>query len=414
MEKDRCSLRWVWLSALALFILAGTTGALYRFGMLYGLPAGLQLQNVRHAHSHLMYMGWVTPVLMALITARLPAETRRQLPRALPWTIGITLLFALAVYPAFLAYGYEVVEIGDSRLPLAAILSSFNILAWYAFGMLYLRATWNVPRSRPLRLWDAAIGALVLASVGAWARGLVMGMGLESRFLSAATVYLFLDMFAEGWFVLALLGLLYAAYPRASSLSSLGSRLLVIGLPVTFLLSVPASFMPSWLRIVAGAGGVMVALGLLVHVITLWPHASHFWWRVPLGFLALKALAELGGSVPAIMSWALGAGLRIPYLHVLLLGFVSLGLFAAVRDTWGQESVPGQYWMIAVVALLIASLLPLTGLWPSALAGRWTLVAAAWIAVGPVVVAIGIIAGIFFHRQPMPSEPSSSQTIPAH
>lgn len=53
-EHGKFDLRWAWLGALGVFVLAGSTGALYRFGMPLGLPFGLQFGNVRHAHSHLM------------------------------------------------------------------------------------------------------------------------------------------------------------------------------------------------------------------------------------------------------------------------------------------------------------------------------------------------------------------------
>jgi hypothetical protein len=58
---------WVWLTALGIFILAASTGAFMRFAMILGFPFGLMFTNVRHAHSHLMYFGWVTPALMGLI-----------------------------------------------------------------------------------------------------------------------------------------------------------------------------------------------------------------------------------------------------------------------------------------------------------------------------------------------------------
>ena len=37
---------------------------------------GLSLGNIRHAHSHLMYMGWVTPALMALVAHAVDFLTR--------------------------------------------------------------------------------------------------------------------------------------------------------------------------------------------------------------------------------------------------------------------------------------------------------------------------------------------------
>lgn len=66
--------RLAWRGGLALFVLAGATGAWMRFSFLYGFPAGLVFQNMRHAHSHLMYFGWTTPVIMGLLATRLAAR----------------------------------------------------------------------------------------------------------------------------------------------------------------------------------------------------------------------------------------------------------------------------------------------------------------------------------------------------
>jgi hypothetical protein len=70
------------------------------------------------------------------------------------------------------------------------------------------------------------------------------------------------------------------------------------------------------------------------------------------------------------------------------LGFVTLGLFASARQIWGGQLVPAQGWMEWAVALLLLSLIPLTGLWPAELGGRWRLVLAAWAALGPVLAAL--------------------------
>ena len=65
-------LQWAWQGALAFFVLAGLTGVLFRFGVAEGVTFGFNLGYIRHAHSHTMYFGWVTPALMALIASRLP------------------------------------------------------------------------------------------------------------------------------------------------------------------------------------------------------------------------------------------------------------------------------------------------------------------------------------------------------
>ncbi|MFQ5858634.1 MAG: hypothetical protein ACE5LU_23790 [Anaerolineae bacterium] len=172
-----------------------------------------------------------------------------------------------------------------------------------------------------------------------------------------------------------------------------GFRLMVLGLPVSFLLDMPVAEVPPDLRLAAGVGGVFVALGLLGNVWALWLEVSGgrgAAWRVALIFLAAKALAELGLSLPSVALWAERMGLRILYLHILLLGFVTLGLMAAVRDSWGPEVAYGRRWMTVAVLLLLATLIPLTRLWPLVWTGRWVLVAAAWAFLAPVVVGMAM------------------------
>ncbi len=389
-EQGKLDLRWAWLMALCVFVWAGSTGALYRFGMLFGLPFGLQFGDVRHAHSHLMYFGWVTPALMALVATQLPKAMGRPLDRPFRRVIVVTFIFAAIAYLPFLLYGYDTVNLNGHPFPPGVIGATLNMLAWYAFDWLYWRNTRGVPRNRALRFWNWAILFQILASLGAWARGLLVALKITDPFVTTAAVDLFLDIFSDGWFVLALLGLAFAAHPDADSNTARRAQwLIVIGMPVTFLLGVSVDLVPMLLRLVAGLGGILVAIGLLMTVAVLWSPLRG--WRIPLAFLAFKALAELGLSVPPIAAWGEQAGLRILYLHILLLGFVSLGLLAAARDTWGPALVRGSSWMIAAVLLLIATLLPLTNLMPSQWSGRWVLEAAAAAALLPPLAAIGIL-----------------------
>jgi hypothetical protein len=151
------------------------------------------------------------------------------------------------------------------------------------------------------------------------------------------------------------------------------------------------------LRWIGSAGGLLVVAGALGNIAVLWPAAGRA-WRAPLVFLGLKALMQLGLLVPAVADWAEATQLRVPYLHWLLLGFVTLGLFAAAERLWG---VPGRRWMTVAVTLLILTLIPLTGVWPLPLAGLWALHAAAWAALGPVAVAIGVLLAQLSRPQPV-------------
>ncbi|MCA9875986.1 MAG: cbb3-type cytochrome c oxidase subunit I [Anaerolineales bacterium] len=393
--------RWTWLCALGLFILAGSTGVLMRFGLLSGFPWGLQYTNVRHAHSHLMYFGWVTPALMGLMVAWLPALTGRPLSAQLQTRfraiIGALLLLAVGAYGAFLLYGYRPAQVGGLRLPLSTILASLNMIGWYIFIAVYRQATKGAARISPLRLWDAALAFLVLASLGAWGVAVTAVLHVQDPLVSAILTHLFLDLFADGWFVLGVLGLASAANPAASRhpWAARSESLLIMGLPVVFLLGIPVNLLPSFVRLIGSLGGLMVGLGLWGQIVVLWQGAEPR-WRPALVFLGLEATAVLAVTVPTVARWSERANLRISYLHWLLLGFVTLGLVTAAQATWGREFVRGRRWMVTAVTLLILSLIPLTNVWPAVWHGRWTMQLAAWAALGPVIVASGMLLGPMF------------------
>lgn len=403
-------LRWVWIGALVCFALAGLTGVLFRFGVAYGATAGLRLENIRHAHSHLMYFGWVTPALMALIWVRHSAGA--SLHRGMRWLLGALFGAALLAYPLFLAFGYTPVALGTARMPLAVIAAGLNMLLWYGFAAYYARTAPAEPRWRAHVFWDMALVFLVLSTLGAWGLSLLKPLGLDSALWSTALTHFFLDLFSEGWLVLALLGVAYAelqpkAAPHHWSLWFLGA-----GIPVTFALGMPSGLVPPALKGLASVGGVLVGIGLLANagiLLRALPASGRWWWGVPLALLALKALAQLAASLSPDVLWTGDAGLRILYLHLMLLGFVSLGLVAAARSAWGTRAVAGAKGFYAAVTAVLLSLVPLSSLWPG---GGWAHTAAAWIALLPVLAALYMLArGAFPRISEQPLLPSYDRSI---
>ncbi len=399
-------LRRLWLGALVAFLIAGLTGSLMRYWMVAGFPAGIDFSNVRHAHSHLMYFAWATPALMSLIAARLPALTGRGLPRRMLWAIGLVLVLGLLSYPPFFLWGYAPAIIGERRLPFSIVISTLNLFGWYFFIFAYHRATRGAPRSRPLKLWNAALNFLIAASLGAWARALLSALKIEDAFLSAAAVHLFLDMFSNGWAILAILGLAYAARPELSRRQTgWEDPLLFLGLPLSFLLGVPVDLVPADLRTLAGIGGLLASAGLFLHFRLLWPHfRGSFWggWGAPLAFLLLKALLDAAASIAPLALWGEAMGLRVFYLHLLLLGFVTLGIVYAGHALWPGRASRLRPWMSWSVLALLLSLLPLTGLWPAALGGVWRLWAAFLLSLAPVLAGLALSLSLSSPAAPHP------------
>ena len=368
-----------------------------RFGNIYGFPWGLQFANVRHAHSHLMYFGWVTPALMSLIAAQLPAVSGRPLSARFRLPIIMALISGLLAYVPFLLYGYRPAIINGNQIPLSVIFAGLNIVAWYVFIWHYWRETRGAARNYPLQLWDGALVFLFFASLGGWGLAIITRMGIEDPFWSLAFTHIFLDTFAFGWFLLALLGLIYTSNPAAagSRLARISINLVVIGMPVIFILGMPQHVVPPGLHWLGALGGLLVAAGLLGHIGVLWPLAGRK-WKVPLFFLGLTAVTLVATLIPSAARWATIAGLRIPYLHWLLLGFVTLGLVSVAQEKWGEAAIPGRRWMTLAVILLIISLMPLTSLWPPFLRGVWTRHFNAWASLGPALVGAGILITVWW------------------
>lgn len=398
---ERADLTWAWKLAVASFVLAAGTGAFLRYAMIRGAPWGLHLQDVRHAHSHFMYFGWATPALMTLILSNLARITGRPVGPGARHTLAAIFLLAFLAYVSFLLSGYRPALIAGRPLPLATIAAGLNIIAWYVFVYCYWRQGRGVPRSLPLRLWDAALAFLVFSSLGAWGLAFSTSLNIESPLVSSAMTHLFLDLFADGWFLLALLGLAFIAMgtPAQHVTTRLGENLLVVGLPLTFFLSVPDSLLPLPVRLLAGLGALLAAAGLFLLLTTLLrtrdrlSEPAQMWlWTISLSFLVLKALALLVVAFPPGADWSLRMGLRVSYLHWLLLGGVSLGLIAAARHRWGASLAPGWRFFLLTVILVILSLVPLSGLFPASWKGLWTFQAATWAATGPVLAALWMLS----------------------
>lgn len=379
---------WWW--SLAAFAVAALTGSALRFGMLHGFPAGLEFVNVRHAHSHLMYFSWVTPALMMLMMVALRGWGIRVRGTGVA---GFALLCGLTTFVPFLLSGYGLLRVGGAQLPLSMITSALNGVAWYAFVGVYVAATWGRARSLPLRAFDAALFLLILASMGALG---LAGTGLAGAADPAwmmALVDFFLDLFGEGWFTLALLGLAYGATPPHAGrhVAERGVEILTLGLIVRSLAALAAPTGAPWLGAAAAIGTGLAGAGMLLAVWPLWRAGVPRWWALPLAFLTLKGAIEVALVWPGAAAIIDMLALRILLLHAFLLGGITLGLVAAARSAFGPAAARSPAVLDVAVLALLASLLPLTGAWPRGLSGSWALHVAAWVSLLPALAVVALV-----------------------
>jgi len=274
----------------------------------------------------------------------------------------LTAVMAFLSFPAFWANGYGLTTIGSARLPLGSMVATFSGLTWFFFVALYMRATRGLAvRPLAVQLWDWALALLLLAALGAVGLVALVVTGADQPFLQQLFLHQFLDLFAVGWFGLALLGVLWShvGTPARGWLPTFSLALL---LTPTFLLGVSPALLPDLLFWVAALanGGAALLLGV---------HGFHLWRRrtmlPPLAGLAGAGLASVIG-VAALLLWPgvwqeyAGGQMRIFYLHTLLLMWVSTALVGLLEARWlpapGLTRWINLLWAVGVLVMVGALL----------------------------------------------------------
>lgn len=329
-------------AAVAMLALAACTGVLLRFGLLDGMPAwAANYTAIRHAHSHLMYFGWVTLGLMALIWAELPRLTGRPLPRGVAAQMAASALLAFLSFPAFWINGYQTTRIGSADLPLGSMAAGLNGLTWFVFVALYLRATRGLAsRPLPIQLWDWAIVLLLLSVLGAFGIAGVVLIGGSVATYQPFFLHLFLDLFAAGWFGMGVLGVLWARLGADTPRSGwLPTTSLAVALVPTFVLGMPPGTVTTGMFWPAALANLVAAGLLTVHLLRLFQRRTELppLARYALVILALHLCSALIVVIPGFWRWSGGTQLRIFYLHNFLLAWISSALLGVILAEFGAR-----------------------------------------------------------------------------
>ena len=387
---------------LLTFSLAVFTGTLFRWTFIGDIPAMLQQGNIRHAHSHLMFFGWVTLLPFLFLTY----EFARSLPaksRHLYSVCGWLFWLGLATWPAFLLYGYDPVPIGGMRLPFSVMLSGLIMLFWYVFVFYYWLHSRRVSSYLKNGFTHTSILLLLLSSLGAWGVAAVQFMAPHSAVLAKASTHFFLTTFSEGWCMLFGLGVLRALLtgyqspeppPNKSEYS--GIILIASGSLLLFPYAMGQEFMtPAWnwgvrLATIATLGGYLT-------LIVAWRHLFRNLQlpeTLPLLFLFFKILMLAAALFMPAEMWLGRHQVNIFYLHNSLLGFVSLILIAYLRRQL-IELIP-EAWLYYVfyftVFLVWLSLIPMMPGFPVWALGTWIYSFAAYVSPWPGVAALILCA----------------------
>lgn len=318
--------------ALFYFFLVGLMGLFLRLFFVFPIPGNFKF--IVHAHSHVALLGWVYIALIALIYRLYFSEVKKA--KHYRNIIVFTNICILGMLCSFPFQGYAFFSI---------LFSTLFLIASYWQAWFFLKYVPIVYKNKAsYKCIKAALFYLIFSSIGPWAVGGVMAtLGNESIWYKLS-IYFYLHFQYNGWFMLALLGILFFIVERLNIEIDKPQfkrffLFLNISVILSFFLSVLWTKPPTIFYLLAGLGAVMqmFAFYYFFRIIkTMWPVFKTKLSKMVLILLKLaavllivKILFQLFSAIPFVADIAFQyKDFVIGYLHWTFLGVISLGIFA--------------------------------------------------------------------------------------
>ncbi len=285
-----------------------------------------------HAHSHVAFLGWVFIALMALIYDAWFSGCRK----VMRWFLIYLGIIQVAVFGMLLTFpftGYALWSI---------IFSSIHMVASIVFVFFFRKKSLpgNIKVKPFIRL---ALIFMAVSALGPLALGPLSASGQTGGILYDGAIYFYLHFQYNGWFTLAIIGLLLAMVdmeiiPEASKRLNKSLWFFGTGIILTYVLSLLGYRLPIGFNVVGGIGALLQLVGFFL-IRPLINRAiqnidQKFIKRlISLSLLVLmsKLVIQFLTSVPAIIQLTyFNRDFVIAFLHWMLLGFVSTFLLGLI------------------------------------------------------------------------------------
>jgi hypothetical protein len=386
---------------LVFFCIAAVLGIFLRLQFVWPTP-GIQYKLFLHAHSHVMFLGWVFNALyLGFVDYHIPKEKHRKFLNL--FFILQTLVIAMAI--SFPIQGYGVYSI---------IFSTLHTLISVFFVWIFLKGTQQL---KTTSVWFARVSLLffTLSAIGPFFLGYLMASGQGNSPWYNFAIYFYLHFQYNGFFIFGLMSL-FIQFLEVNKISfntkrvSLIGRIMAIACIPAYLLSILYS-KPSLILNGLGAAAAfaqMLAAALFfiearrIRVSIALHLKCPVYNLLKLVFAAflLKTILQLFSAHPGLAQMAYQlTPVVIAYLHLVLIGVVTLFLLAwyvqmgLVRESLALKAI------ITLIAGFIGSQVCLILMpWWSAVFGESFVLPTDWIFLFsiPLVLATFIFLLSFF------------------
>jgi hypothetical protein len=325
---------WIRNSFINLLIVA-TIGVLLRYKIAFPLPF-VDQKFLLHGHSHFAFSGWISQTIMLLIIYAVSKQLSEEIIKRYRLVLWVNLITAYGMLISFPIQGYGFISISFSTI---SILNSylFNIKIWKDINKLQTPLVSS-------RWFKAALLFNFISSIGAFTLAFLMATSNASQINYLLSVYGFLHFSYNGWFFFACMGLIVAelelikAYTKKLSivfwlfsmacvpaylLSALWLKLPVI-LYILVLLAVLAQLI-----------GCYIFLTILIdkrnQIVKKYSKQVRLLMLLSAIAFSIKILLQTASTIPSLSQISFGfRPIVIGYLHLMLLGVISLFLIAYI------------------------------------------------------------------------------------
>lgn len=324
--------RWIGIALINLAIVA-LLGFTLRCKMLFSIPF-INFKYLLHAHSHFAFGGWVTVALLALMTFQiLPRQMNRR--PVYKWLLTGTLLTSYGMLLSFPFEGYATASI---------ICSTLFIFVAYAFAFVFTRDVLKTEATKSVKLLSiAAVLYAALSSVGPFTLAYLMASKSSESYLAKDAIYTYLHLQYNGFFTLAVFALLLHYLKQENKHTWRFSLLLNASIIPSMFISYLWHYDAGIVWLIAAIGCLLILSSLVVFfpmLRSLQPFFGNLQKSVrtigAISMLAfvLKLFFQVLTIIPALSAMVFtNRPIIIGFLHLVLLGFVSLYLLAHFIQT---------------------------------------------------------------------------------
>jgi hypothetical protein len=313
-----------------LFLFIGTLlGVFLRWQFISATP-GVNYSFVLHGHSHIMFLGWIFNALYVGICYNHIAAEETKFFRILFIALQVLVVGMLIAFP-LQGYGFY-----------SILFSTLHTFGAILFIIRFFKKT-KGEKSIAVCYARTAMIFLVISTAGPFVLGYLIANGLGHSNWYYFAIYFYLHFQYNGFFLFGIFSLFFNLLERKkiafdhSKAKLFGGIVAVMCLP-TYLLSVLWAKPGLAFNLVAGVSALvqLIACAILINVLVKslpeiknkFILSSRLFLTIVLFALMLKFALQLSSAVPEIAQMAFELRpVVIAYLHLVLIGIVSLGLF---------------------------------------------------------------------------------------